>query len=157
MVGSQCSSCQVPWQSRAWNFGDDFWSVLANSGRFCDQRATLCYRCTIYKPPWCYLERSMIFRGDFGRILAKLGRFCCQGATLWSWNPLLSPNNFTWDHLLKTKWLVANETSDGSLDRAEHDILGMALNVFLASSVAREPLCDLGISSWALTTLLRII
>ena len=52
-------------------------------------------------------ERNVIFWGGFWiYILANSSHFCAQGATLWCKNPLLSPNNFTLGHLLKTEWLV---------------------------------------------------
>ena len=47
---------------------------------------------------------------------------------------------------MKTKWLVADETSVGSPDRAERDIFGVILDAFWsiqATFVAGEPLCDL--------------
>ena len=37
----------------------------------------------------------------------------------------VSPNNFTWDHLMKIKWLVTNVTAVESPERAEHAILGV--------------------------------
>ena len=61
---------------------------------------------------------------------------------------------------MKIKWIVADVTPVGSSDRAEHAILGVILGVFLpiqATFVVGEPLCDVGISSWALITLLRVI
>ena len=51
---------------------------------------------------------------------------------------------------MKIEWLVADVISVRSPDRAEHDILGVMLDVFWptqAAFVAREPLCDLGIPS----------
>ena len=57
----------------------------------------------------------------------------------------------------KNEWLVANVTSLGSPARAKHDIFGMILDIFWsiqANFVVRgEPLCDLGIPSWALISL----
>ena len=51
---------------------------------------------------------------------------------------------------MKIEWLVANATVVGSLDRAEHDILGMIFDVFWAIQavlVLGEPLCGVGIPS----------
>ena len=66
------------------------------------------------------------------------------------WKSPLSPNNFTWGHVLKIEWLVASLTAVRSLARVEHDILGMILDVFWpvqAAVVVGEPLCDLEIPS----------
>ena len=51
---------------------------------------------------------------------------------------------------MKIEWLVADVTAVGSPDRAECDILGMILDVFLpiqATFVVGETLCDVGIPS----------
>ena len=55
--------------------------------------------------------------------------------------------------------LIANETSVGSLARAQSDMFGVILTFWpiQATFVAKEPLCDLGIPSRALITLLRVI
>ena len=37
----------------------------------------------------------------------------------------MSSNNFTWGHLEKIEWLVADVTAVGSLERAERAILGL--------------------------------
>ena len=58
-------------------------------------------------------------------------------------------NNFTWDHLMKIKWLVTNVTAVESPERAEHAILGVLLSVFWsiqAAFAAGEPLCGVGTS-----------
>ena len=83
-----------------------------------------------------------------GVLLANSGRTCGPGATLWCRKYHLSPNTFTQDHLLKTKWLVANVTAAVSPDRAEPGILGITLDVFWLIQVAvvvGEPICDAGI------------
>ena len=52
----------------------------------------------------------------------------------------MSPNTFTQGHV----------TAVGSHDRAERDIFGVILGVFLVNSglfVVKEPLCDAGIPS----------
>ena len=73
-------------------------------------------------------ERATYFGGGFcGAFFANSGRICGQGATLLCRNPLLSPKNFTQGHLMKTEWLVANETALQSPDRSEHGILGVIL------------------------------
>ena len=64
----------------------------------------------------------------------------------------MSPNNFTQGHLIKTESLVVDVTAVGSLDRAEHTILGMivAWRVFLPIQVVfvvGEPLCGIGTPS----------
>ena len=41
--------------------------------------------------------------------------------------PLLSPNNFTQGHSMKTEWLVTDVTAIESRDRAERAILGVIL------------------------------
>ena len=59
---------------------------------------------------------------------------------------ILSPNNFTWGHLLKIEWLVIDITAVGSPDKAERDILGMIFDVFWPGQpaiVVWEPLRDL--------------
>ena len=51
---------------------------------------------------------------------------------------------------MKIDWLVADSSSVGSPDRAEHDILGVILAIFWpiqATFVVGEPFCDVGISS----------
>ena len=60
-------------------------------------------------------------------VLSNLLCFCDWGATLWCRNPLLSPNRFTYSHLMKIKWLVADVTAVRSPDRAERTILGVIL------------------------------
>ena len=93
-------------------------------------------------------------------FVTNSGHVCGRRATLWRKNPLLSPNNFTESRLIKIEWLVTNVTPFWSPDRAEHDSLGMLLDVFWpnhATFLGREPLCDVGILSWALRTLLRAI
>ena len=42
-------------------------------------------------------------------------------------NLILSSKNFTWGHLVKIEWLVADVTVVGSLDRAKRAILGVIL------------------------------
>ena len=62
----------------------------------------------------------------------------------------MSTHNFTWGHLMKIGRLVADARSVGSPDRAEHDLLGVILSVFLpiqATFVVRETFCDVGILS----------
>ena len=69
-------------------------------------------------------------------------------------------DTFTYGHSTKTKWLVANETSVGSPDRTERGIFGLILEDFLpiqAVFVIREPLCILGMPSWARLTLLSVV
>ena len=66
----------------------------------------------------------------FWTVLANLCRICCPGATLRCRKPLLSPNTFTYGHLLKIESLVADVTSVGSPARAEGDIMGMLLDIF---------------------------
>ena len=69
---------------------------------------------------------------------------------MWSRNPLLSLNYFTWGHLMKIEWLLADVKAVGLPDRAERDILGVILDVFWsiqAVLVAGEPLCDIEIPS----------
>ena len=68
-------------------------------------------------------ERAIL--GVMGVLLANSGHICGWGATFWCGNPLLSSNNFTWDHLVKIEWLVDHVTAVGSLDRAERAILGV--------------------------------
>ena len=43
VVGNQCNSCRIPWQSRTCYFGEWFWLgvFLANTGHFCGRWATL--------------------------------------------------------------------------------------------------------------------
>ena len=51
---------------------------------------------------------------------------------------------------MKIEWLVVDVTSVGSPDRAELDIFGVILDVFLpiqATFVVQEPLCDVEIPS----------
>ena len=81
----------------------------------------------------------------FWTVLANLCRICCPGATLRCRKPLLSPNTFTYGHLLKIEWLVANVTSVGFPDRAEHDMLGMTLSVLFANS---DCYCCRGATWW---------
>ena len=68
----------------------------------------------------------------------------------------MSPKNFTQGQLTKIiEWSVANVTAVGGPDRAEHDILGIMLNIFWpiqAAFVGREPLCDIGTPSSTLKT-----
>ena len=65
----------------------------------------------------------------------------------------MGSNNFTWGHLVKIEWLVANMTAVGSLDRAKTAILGVIVAgcVFGQSRSfmwsAREPLCGVGTPS----------
>ena len=62
----------------------------------------------------------------------------------------MSPNNITWGHLMKMSWLIANVTSVELPARAEHENLGIILDVFWpiqAAFVDGEPLCDVGIPS----------
>ena len=60
-------------------------------------------------------------------FLSDPGHICGQGATLWCRNPLLSSKNFTRGHLMEIEWLLTDLTAFGSLDTAEHAILGMIL------------------------------
>ena len=76
--------------------------------------------------------------------------------------PLVSPNKSSWVNLLKIKWVIANVTAVGSPNRAERAILGRILAgalfwIVQAVFVVREPLCDVGTSSCALISLLRVI
>ena len=57
-------------------------------------------------------------------------RFSDRGAILWCRNPLLGPDNFIQDHLVKIEWLFANVTVVESPDRGERDILEMILSIF---------------------------
>ena len=57
--------------------------------------------------------------------MANSARICGWGATFWCRNLLLSSNNFTYGHLVKIEWVVADVTGVGSLDRAKHAILGV--------------------------------
>ena len=70
----------------------------------------------------------------------------------------MSSNNFTQGHLVKRKWLVANVTAVGSLDRlSERAIFGLILvgrdfgwTCFCPNQavfVVAEPLCGVGTSS----------
>ena len=61
--------------------------------------------------------------------MANPGNFCGRGATLWYSNPLLSPNNFAKDHLMKTESLITDVTAVGSPGRAKRAILGVNLAV----------------------------
>ena len=45
--------------------------------------------------------------------------------------PVLSPNNFTEAHIIKTEWLAANMPSLRSPDRAKRDIFVMMLHTYL--------------------------
>ena len=68
-------------------------------------------------------------RAVLGLILARCffansGCIYSRGATLSCRNPPLSSNNFT------QGWLVTDITAVGSLDRAEHAILGVILAEF---------------------------
>ena len=64
-------------------------------------------------------------------------------------DPILSPNNFTPDHLvIKREWLIANVTSVGFPARAEREMLRLILDIIWpiqAAIVAGETVCDLGI------------
>ena len=71
-------------------------------------------------------------------------------------------NKFIQGHLMKIKWLVANVAPVESPDIAERAILGRILAgalfwIVQAVFVVREPLCDVGTSSCALISLLRVI
>ena len=106
----------------------------------------------MYVTPFGSPDRAehYILRMVFGVLLVNSGRACGQGAILWCGNFHLSAKKFTQDHLLKTRWLVANVTPAGSPDRAEHDILVMILVFFLANPCRKylwsgEPLRDVGI------------
>ena len=46
----------------------------------------------------------------------------------------MSPNKFTYGHILNTERLFADVTAVGSTDRAERAILELILAVFLANS-----------------------
>ena len=51
---------------------------------------------------------------------------------------------------MKIEWLITNATSVGPPARAEHDILGMILDVIRPvqpAIVVKEPLCDMEIHS----------
>ena len=63
-------------------------------------------------------------------FLANSGRVCGQGASFGCGSSLLSPNNFTQDHLLKIEWLFVDVTPVGPPDRAERAVLGMVLEIF---------------------------
>ena len=60
--------------------------------------------------------------------------YCGWAVRLWSGDPLLSPNSFTWDHLNKIKWFIANETSIGFPDRAKRDIFLREFLSFVSNS-----------------------
>ena len=70
-------------------------------------------------------ERAVLGGILTGRVtfLNNAGHICGWGATLWCRNLLLSSNNFTWGHLVRMEWLVADVTAVGCLDRAERAIL----------------------------------
>ena len=66
------------------------------------------------------------------------------------WEPLLSPDNLTWDHVIKIKWLILNVISVGSPVRAGRDNFGTILDIFWkvqTAFVPGETLCDVGILS----------
>ena len=101
-------------------------------------------------------DRNVKFWSDLGHFFVNSGRLCDQGATLRSGNPLLSPNNFIQGPLMKIELLVSNVTAVGSPDKAQRDILGMILDAcwrLRAAFADGEPLCDVGIPSWALIPL----
>ena len=56
----------------------------------------------------------------------------------------MSPNIFTWGHIVKIEWLVAEVTAVGSIDNAERAIFGVIDQVIF---VAGEPLCGVGTPS----------
>ena len=74
-------------------------------------------------------ERAILAGGDFGwalfwpiqAIFVDREPLCGVGT------PLLSPNKFIQDHLMKLEWLVTNVTSVGFPDIAEHAIFGVIL------------------------------
>ena len=74
-------------------------------------------------------EPNVLFWGWFclGGFLTNSGPICGCWATLGYKKFLLSPNNFTQGHLLKTEWLVADVTTVGAPNRAERTILGVIL------------------------------
>ena len=59
-----------------------------------------------------------------GRVFGNPDHICGRGANICR-KLLLSSGNFTWGHLGKIEWLVADVTAVGSLDRAECAILGV--------------------------------
>ena len=74
----------------------------------------------------------------------------------WALIPFLSRVIY-WKYV---EWLLAGVTPAVSPDRAERAILGMILDVFWPIQgvlVVGEPLCDVGIGSQAIVTLLRVI
>ena len=80
-----------------------------------------------------------------GCFLVSSGHFCGRGTTLRCRTLLLRPENFAQGHLMKIECLIADETSFVSPDRAERDILGMIVCVFLpiqAAFVIWQPRCD---------------
>ena len=94
----------------------------------------------------------------FWMFFANSGCFCGWEATLWSGNQLLMPTSLTYDHFMKIKQLVANVTSISAV-RAENGSFWVILDIcwpILAIIVVGESLCDLVITSWVLTTWLRI-
>ena len=119
-------------------FSGWFWLgvFLANSGHFCGQGATLWAMnpllssnnftlghltkiewlitnvTAIGSPGWA--KRAILGVILAGVFLANSGHICGRWATLWCRNLLLSSNNFTWGHLVKLEWLVADVTDVGS-------------------------------------------
>ena len=85
------------------------------------QRGVDC-RCNICRVP-CQSE-TWCFGDDFGHFLANSGCFCGQGATLWSRNPLLNSNTFTWVHSMSIDGFIVNVTSVSSTNREERDFFG---------------------------------
>ena len=62
---------------------------------------------------------------------------------------------FIYGPLMKIEWLIADVTSVGSPGRAERDIFGGDVGVFWPIQLAivvGEPLYEVGMPSWALTT-----
>ena len=74
-------------------------------------------------------EHAKYFWGDLSLafFFANSGYFCDRRGMFRYRNPLLSNNNFTQRHLMKTGWLVTDVKAVGSPDRAERAILGMIL------------------------------
>ena len=86
------------------------------------------YLCNSCQAPW--QSRTWHLGDNFGCVFANSVHFCGRRDPLWSRNPLLSLNYFTWGHLMKIEWLLADVKAVGLPDRAERDILGVILDVF---------------------------
>ena len=184
MVGCQCNSCRIPWQSRTGYLMVILTGhFLVNSGRICGWVATLWFRNSLpgsnnftlghlMKIEWLVANVTAVGSPDRAkrailgvllaeRFIANSGCICSQGTTLWCRYPLLSPDNFSLGSFSENR-VVDNQFNSCRISWQSKMCYfggdcGWAFLPIQAIYGGGEPLYNVGTPSSALAALFRVI